>query len=66
MAFSTFNISELPNDADDDFVIEITTRSSKLGVTLSRDEMEAMAHAMAEAAGGEFEDWDGHQVPKSE
>lgn len=38
MSFSTFNISELPEDADDDYAIEFTTKHSKIGITLSEQE----------------------------
>lgn len=49
MSFSKFNIDKLAEDAEDDYAVEITTSNSKLGILLSEEEAEGIAHAILQA-----------------
>lgn len=62
MGFSTFNVSELADDADDDFAIEFTTKSSRIGITLSEDEARGVGHALTESVEGDMDSWDGEDA----
>lgn len=62
MGFSTFDVTELPDDADEDFIIEFTTRDSKLGISLSEDEAHGIGHALLESVDGNMEQFDGKQA----
>lgn len=59
MGFHTFDLTELPDDADDAFAIEFTTKHSKIGITLSESEAQGVAHALQDGLDGDMETWDG-------
>ena len=62
MSFSTFDLTDLPDDAENDYAVEITTADAKLGVALSAQEMRAIADAMQRAADGDMDSWDDQHV----
>ncbi len=59
MAFAKFDITELPDDSEDDYAVEFTTANSKLGITLSEGEMNGVSQMMQEAIDGDLDKHDG-------
>lgn len=59
MSFHMFDLSELPEEADDAFAIEFQTKHAKMGITLSEDEARGVAHALQDGLDGDLESWDG-------
>jgi len=61
--FQTFEISELADESENDYAVEIQASSCKFGVLLTEDELEAMGQAMLETAREDnFESYDGKTV----
>lgn len=63
MAFQTFEISELPEDSENDYALEIQASECKFGVLVTEEELEAMGQAMLDTAQEDkFESYDGKSV----
>lgn len=59
MSYSTFTISELSDEADDDFAVEVQTSDSRMGILVSEQELEAMGRSMLDSVDGDMDKWDG-------
>jgi len=59
MSFSTFEISELPDESDNDYALEIQTAESKLGILVSEQEMKMLSEGMRQTLEGDMSDVDG-------
>ena len=59
MSFSTFQINDLPDDSEDDYQLEFTSSEMMIGIQMSEGELIAVAQAMLDAAGGDWDRWDG-------
>ena len=63
MTFQTFEISELAEDSEDDYAVEIQASGCKFGMLVTEGELEAMGEAMLETAQeDDFEAFDGKTV----
>lgn len=62
MTFSTFEITELREDAENDYALEFTTGNSKLGILLTEDELVSVGQAMLDSADGDWDRFDGQNV----
>lgn len=62
MSFSTFNISELPEESENDYAVEITTSDSKLGILLSETEARGIGQALLDAVDDGVDSLDGDHV----
>jgi hypothetical protein len=49
MSFSTFEISELPEESDNDYAIEIESSETKFGLLVTETEMKMLADAFADS-----------------
>lgn len=58
MSFSTFEISELSEESDEDYALEIQTGDTMLGILVSEAEMAALADGMQRTIDGSPEDAD--------
>lgn len=59
MSFSTFDITELPEESDDDYAVEFTTKESRIGIAMSEDELRGVGKAMLQSVDGDMEEFDG-------
>ncbi len=63
MAFQTFEITELAEDSENDYAVDIQASECRFGVLVTEDELEAMGQAMLETAReDDFESYDGKTV----
>lgn len=59
MSYHSVQVTELPEDVDEDFQVEITTSESLLGIQMSEEEMTALGQTLLDSANGDMESFDG-------
>lgn len=53
--FSTFNITELSAESENDYAVEVTTSNSKLGLLVTESELRVLGESMVDVADGGVE-----------
>jgi len=59
MSYHTVEVTELPEDREEDFQLEIKTSDSLLGIQMSEDEVLGLGQMLVDSAQGDMESFDG-------